>query len=144
MNVFSHTWIAAAIHGNRGIYWCSAWFGGLALLAFASAVYDSGALELTLGVAVGGLHAYAALGLLRGLKPAWHIAAFLAFVTIVFKLLAVSCAPGKIADGERHLAAAAFDVLMLALAIVVFMRLRRPDVRRLYGVPVSYAPSPSD
>lgn len=144
MDGFSGFWIATRIRGRHGIYWCSAWFAVEAVAMFVTGVLETGALELTLLFAIGGVHAFAALGLLRGMKSAWHIAAFLAFATTALKLLATACAPGAIADGDKHLLEAALDIVMLAIAITVFGYLRKPSIRRLYDVPESYRLPPGE
>lgn len=89
-------------------------------------------------LAVAALKLFAAFGLLRAEKSAWHVAAFLAFVGIVWNAIAAACAPGAIARGDMHLFEAAWKVLMLGISFVVFSYLRRPDIRRLYGVPANY------
>lgn len=131
-------WIAERVRGRSGVYWCAAWFALQALIAFVASVLETGAMTLSLLIAFGGLNAYVALGLLRGLKPAWHFATFLAFITIALKLLATACAPGAIADGDRTLFEAALDIMLLAGAVLVFMHLRKPAIRALYKVPESY------
>lgn len=135
---WSRPWIDAKIRGQRGIYWCAAWFGVIAILCFAVSVFENGVVGFSFLLIIGGVHAYAALGLLRGLKPGWHVAAFLAFITLVTRLLATACAPGEIADGDKHLFEAAFDIVVLAIAVVIFIHLRKPAIRRLYSVPESY------
>ncbi len=132
------SWVSPRILDRHGICWCAAWFALQAVIAFVAGVLESGAFALTLLFAIGGLNAYVALGLLRGLKPAWHFATFLAFVTVLLKIIATACAPGEIADGDRHLPEAALDIVILAIAVLVFGYLRKPSVRRLYNVPESY------
>jgi len=138
MNGLSRAWIAPDIRGRDGIYWCAGWYGFAAVACLAVSVFENGVAGFSFLLLAGALHAYAALGLLRGLKPAWHVAAFLAFVTLVTRLVATACAPGEIADGDRHLFEAAIDIVVLAIAITVFRYLRKPSIRRLYGVPESY------
>lgn len=136
--LISGPWLAPRISGQTGIYWCAAWFAMLAVAAFLASVLETGMLAVTFMAVAGGLHAYAALGLLRGLKPAWHVAAFLAFIAIVTRLLATACAPGEIAEGDRQLHEAAIDIVVLAISVTVFSFLRKRPIRRLYGVPESY------
>lgn len=138
MNWLLQPWLAERIRNHHGVYWCAAWFALQAVLAFVTGAIESGVFTLTLLFAFGGLNAYTALGLLRGLKPAWHFATFLAFVTIIMKLLATACAPGEIADGDQHLAEAALDIVILAIAIIIFGYLRKPAIRSLYSVPERY------
>lgn len=120
-----------------GIVLCAAWCGllGVALLAWALAHLAS--LPLVSLIAAGGF-LYAARGLLKGRKPGWHIAAFLAFATLVTRGVAVACTPGEIAAGEASLLDALREVFLLITAWIVFGILRRREVRRLYGVPESY------
>lgn len=134
---FAH-WLAPRIRTEAGVLWCAAWFGFIALLLFAFGLLDAGPVRTVFRFIIGALHAYAALGLLRGLKPGWHIAAFLAFTMMITRIVAVSCAPGEIARGDSNLFHAAVDVLLLAVAVVIFAYLRKPAIRRLYGVPESY------
>jgi hypothetical protein len=138
VNALSGPWLVLRIRGQHGIYWCAAWFALQALAMFVTGVLETGAFELTLLFAVSGLHAFVALGLLRGMKSAWHIAAFLAFATMVLKLLATACAPGDIADGDKHLLEAALDIVVLAIVILIFGYLRKPFIRKLYNVPETY------
>lgn len=138
MHWLSGTWLSPRIRGQHGIYWCSTGFALQALAMFVTGVLETGAFALTLLFALGGVHAFAALGLLRGMKSAWHIAAFLAFATLVLKLLATACAPGEIADGDKHLLEAALDIAILAIAILIFGYLRKPSIRALYNVPETY------
>lgn len=138
MNSFSQAWIAPGIRGRQGIYWCATWYGLVAITCFAASAFEGGVIGFAFLAIFGALHAYAALGLLRGLKPAWHIAAFLAFVTLATRLLATACAPGEIADGDKHLFEAAIDIVVFAIAVTIFSHLRKPVIRRLYGVPETY------
>src|SRR5690606_28436414 len=85
-----------------------------------------------------GVQVYAALGLLRTRKPAWHLATFLAFAAIVLNGIAIACAPGAIADGESTLLEAAIRIVVLAVSLHVYWYLRQPQIRTLYGVPLSY------
>lgn len=135
--LFAH-WLAPQVRTEAGLLWCAAWFGFVALLLFGFGVFDGGPARTMFLFAIGALHAYAALGLLRGLKPGWHIAAFLAFAMMITRIIAISCAPGEIARGDSNLFHASSDVLLLTIAIVIFAYLRKPEIRRLYGVPESY------
>lgn len=131
------------LHEHRGIAWCAAWFGFVALAAFVTSVLPNAAfVARAVLLAIGGLHGFVAFGLLRGVKAAWHLAAFLAFITIVLRASAIACAPGEIADGDKHLLQAALDVAVLAIAIVIYGYLRKPHIRVLYGVPESYRLKP--
>lgn len=138
MKILSQAWIAPGVRGREGIYWCATWYGVIAIACLAFGAFETGVIGFAFLAITGGLHAYAALGLLRGLKPAWHIAAFLAFVTLVTRLLATACAPGEIADGDKHLFEAALDIVVLAIAVTIFTYLRKPAIRSLYKVPASY------
>lgn len=134
-NMFTAPWLK----DEPGVAWCAAWFAIAATASFViAALPQTGALGRIFLLVVGGLHAYAALGLLRGLKAGWHVAAFLAFLTIVTRAVAVACAPGAIADGDTHLLVAALDVLTLAIGIVIFSWLRKPAIRKRFGVPPQY------
>lgn len=139
MENLKKTWLAPWLPENPGIAWSAGWFAvpAVAMFVFA-ALPDTGVIARLFFLLVGALHAFAALGLLRGVKSAWHIATFLAFLTIVTRLLAVACAPGEIADGDQHLGEAAIDVVTLAIAILVYTYLRRPEVRALFSVPLEY------
>lgn len=143
MKRLSSTWFAPWLSRHPGIAWCAAWFAIPALAAFGFAAFtQTGAVGRVFLLLVGGVHAFAALGLLRGVKAGWNVATFLAFLTIVTRVVAVACAPGEIADGERHLLEAGLDVAVLAIAIVIFAYLRKPAVRSLYSVPLDYRISP--
>jgi len=122
------------------VYWCSAWYALQSVFAFIASAFQDGMVSSFALIVFGGFCAYAALGLLRALKPAWHIAAFLAFLSIILTAITVACAPGDIVDDEKHLLEAALDVVMLAVFVLVYSWLRKPAVRTLYGVPESYAP----
>ncbi|MBW3568435.1 MAG: hypothetical protein KY410_10850 [Proteobacteria bacterium] len=143
MNAFFQSMVVPAIRGNTGVYWCAGWFAIQGMTALVVAILDDGIFSTLLALVFGALCIYAALGLLRALKPAWHVATFLAFLMIILNSVAIACAPGEIADGDKHLLEAAFDIVLLAIFILVYSRLRKPGVRSLYGVPETYRPEPS-
>lgn len=130
-------WLFLDVSRYRGIVLCAAWCGllGAALLGWGVAHLPEWPL-VTLLAAVAFL--YAAYGLLKGLKSGWHIAAFMAFATLVTRAVGVACTPGEIASGDADLLDALREVFLLISAWIVFAILRRPEVRRLYGVPESY------
>jgi hypothetical protein len=138
------SWIAPEIRAQRGLQWCAAWFGLNAVAALLFAVFTEGLAGLLFLFLLAGLHAYACVGLLRGLKSGWHIAAFLAFATIVVQSISVACAPGNMARGDMHFFELVLNVLILAVAVLVFGYLRAPAIRRLYGVPENYRVAESD
>lgn len=143
MNAFFQSMVVPAIRGKTVVYWCAGWYALQGIAALVVAVLDEGFFSTLLALVFGALCIYAALGLLRALKPAWHIATFLAFLSIILNSVAIACAPGEIADGEKHLLEAAVDIVLLAIFILVYSRLRRPQVRSLYGVPETYRPESS-
>ena len=136
--------IAPRIQGEQGVYWCAAWYALQGVLSLGASAFQDGIFTKLVLIVFGAFCVYAALGLLRALKPAWHIATFIAFVSIVLTGISIACAPGEIADNETTLFEAALDVLVLTLFILVYSCLRKPRIRTLYGVPLSYrADTPS-
>src|SRR5690606_7911231 len=85
-----------------GIVLCAVWCGLLGAALLAWALVHLASLPLVSLIVAGGF-LYAARGLLKGRKPGWHIAAFLAFATLVTRGVAVACTPGEIAAGEAGL-----------------------------------------
>lgn len=130
--------VAPQIRGEQGVYWCAAWYALQGVLSLGMSVFQDGTFTRLALIVFGAFCVYAALGLLRALKPAWHIATFIAFASIILTGVSIACAPGEIADNEITLFEAALDVLVLTLFILVYSYLRKPRVRKLYGVPMSY------
>lgn len=130
--------VAPRIRGEQGVYWCAAWYAVQGVLSFGMSAFESGFFTKLVLIVFGAFCTYAALGLLRAVKPAWHIATFIAFASILLTGISIACAPGEIADNEIMLFEAALDVLVLTLFILVYSYLRKPRVRELYGVPKSY------
>lgn len=130
--------VVPSVHGMHGLYWCAGWYAVQALFLIATLVFMDGLVAPFLVLALVGLYTYVAIGLLRALKPAWHFATFIAFLSIIVNAVAIACAPGEIADHETTLAEAALDVVSLALFVLVYAYLRKPSVREIYGVPANY------
>lgn len=130
--------VAPRIRGEQGIYWCVAWYALQGVLSLGMGAFEDGMFAKLVLIVFGAFCVYAALGLLRALKPAWHIATFLAFAAIILTGISIACAPGEIADNEITLFEAALDVLVLTLFILVYSYLRKPRIRELYAVPRSY------
>ena len=138
MQRFFHSLVADSVRSTHGIYWCSALFAVQAMLALAAGVLESGFFAPVLMLGYGALSAYVSLALLQAVKAAWHWATFILFLSIIVSAVAVACAPGEMADGEQHFLETVLDVVMLALFILAYSFLRRPAIREIYGVPLSY------
>ena len=130
--------IAPAVQERPGLLWVAAYYALLAVIGAVTFFLDDGLFarfsELTFIV----VYAYVAFGLLQADKPAWHLAAFFAFIGIIVNGVATACAPGNIADGDITLFEASGTVTLLVLSFFVFAYLRKPDVRAIYGVPQTY------
>jgi hypothetical protein len=128
--------LVPAVQNFQGIQLVVLFHAAQSLLALFAGAFTDGISSRFVILAIAGVHAWTAWGLTRAHKPAWHLAAFLAFAGIVLGLLAVACAPGKLAEGDITLLDVTGEMLMLVLSFLVWSYIRRPDVREVYGVPV--------
>lgn len=130
--------LAPALAAHQGIIRVSVWFGFSALVSLGMLIMHEGLAGRAFLLSVAALKLFAAFGLLRAEKSAWHIAAFLAFMGMVWNAIAAACAPGALARGDMHLFEVVWKVFVLVISFVVFSYLRRPDIRSEYGVSESY------
>lgn len=128
--------LVPAVQGFQGIQLVVLFHAAQSLLALLAGAFTDGIFSHLVLLVIAGVHAWTAWGLTRAHKPAWHLAAFLAFVGIVLGLVAAACAPGKLAEGDITLLDVTGEMLMLVLSFLVWSYIRRPDVREVFGVPV--------
>ncbi len=130
--------IPHAIRGYRGIQLTAAYFAACTLLSLGLGLFTEGFFASLFLYSFAGAYAWTAYALFSVRKSGWHFACFFAFVTIVLNIISLACAPRDIAAEEMNLFEVAFDMLTLVLSFIILTYLRRPDVREIYGVPLSY------
>lgn len=130
--------IPHAIRGYRGVHLTVAYFAVFAVISLVLGYLDDGFFSSIFIYSLAGAYAWTAYALFTVRKSGWHFASFFAFITIILNAIALSCAPGEIADDKMSLFQVTYDVLTLVLSVLIIGYLRRPDVREIYGVPLSY------
>lgn len=131
--------LVPAVRHFTGVQLTALFFALQSVLMLLASAFADGSFT-RIGVLLGaGLYACIAWGLTQARKPAWHLAAFFAFVGIILNLVAIGCAPGRLAEYEITLLDVAGDMLMLVLSVLVWGYLRRAEVREVFGVPIYQA-----